>query len=273
MQKNSTRNNIVSEHKDLSVQFSLDGFSFCIKDALSHKPICFTKYSFDQKIATPELLLEKIEHIFSSDPDLQQDFKNTVAIHQSNLATLVPNEYFQEKELKTYLNYNIKTLATDFIAFDDLQCIEAKNVYVPYVNINNYLFQNFGEFEYRHHASVLIDKLLNHTKKDGRSYFFAHVFKSQLDIVVLKDNSLLLYNSYPFNTKEDFLYYLLFTAEQLGLDPNEFQLTFSGDIEENSAIYAITYQYIRNINFISTTSTFFNNSNDFSNHSNFILIS
>ena len=273
LQKKSKYTSVKTQHKNLSIQFSLDGFSFCITDIPSEKIIHFTEYTFEEKLATPELLLEKVETIFTSDTSLQQDFDTVEVIHQNNLATLVPSKYFDENALKSYLDFNIKTLATDFIAHDGLQQTDTKNVYVPYVNVNNYLFQNFGEFEYKHHATVLIDKLLLFSKEKKATHFFANVSNSQLDIVVVKNEQLALYNTFTFNTKEDFIYYILFVAEQLGLNPDEFQLTFLGDIEENSEIYKITYAYVRNIDFIKTTSTFFSSSEDFSSHSNFILVS
>ena len=56
------------------------------------------------------------------------------------------------------------------------------------------------------------------------------------------------------------------------MDPNNFQLTFIGDIEKDSELYTITYTYDRNIHFMNPVDNFFADSNDFSNHSNFILI-
>ncbi len=272
LQKKSKHISTSAQEKNLSIQFSLDGFSFCITD-LSFKIIHFTEYTFKGTLPTPELLLEKIEAIFSSDTNLQQDFKSVEVIHQNNLASLVPYEYFDEDNLKTYLDYTIKTLATDFIAFDDLPSLNAKNVYIPYVNVNNYLFQNFGEFEYKHHATILIDKLIGLSKEKIGKQFFVHVTNTQLDIIVIENKKLVLYNTFTFNTKEDFIYYILFVAEQLNLNPDEFQLTFLGTIEKDSENYKIAYNYVRNIGFIKTSLGFFIDSEDFSQHSNFILVS
>ena len=132
----------------LSIQFNLDGFSFCITNNTTKEIVYFSEYLFEEQQITPESLLNKIEEIFKTDEYLQKDFSSVLVIHQNNLFTLVPDLYFSENKLSEYLNFNIKTLATDFIAFDDIQAVNAKNVYVPYVNINNFLFQNFGEFEY-----------------------------------------------------------------------------------------------------------------------------
>ncbi|TYP98718.1 uncharacterized protein DUF3822 [Tenacibaculum adriaticum] len=273
MLRKNKHTSVQSQHKSLSIQFSLDGFSFCISDIPSKEPISFTEYSFDVSMPTPELLLNEILVIFAQDKDLQQDFDEISVIHQNNLSTIVPDDFFDETQLKSYLNYNIKTLVNDHIVYDELQNIEAKNIYIPFVNINNYLFQNFGEFEFKHHSSILIDKLLQYSRDEINKHFFVHVYHKNIDIVITQGNKLIFYNSFPFNSKEDFIYYILFVAEQLEMNPDEFTLTFLGAIEEESDFHKITYDYIRNITFINTSSDFFNNSDDFSKHSNYILVS
>lgn len=271
--KKTNKTSVFAQHKNLSIQFSLDGFSFCISNSETNEKILFTQYIFDESVNSPELLLDKIIHLFAIDKDLQQDFVSVFAVHQNNLSTLVPNEYFDRNNLASYLKYSVKTLTTDFITYDSLATANAHTVYIPYVNINNYLFQNFGEFEYKHHSTILIDKVLAYSKDNSDSQFFVNVLENQLDIVVCKNQQLTFYNSFTFNTKEDFIYYILFTAEQLQMDPNMFPLTFIGAIEKESELYNITYNYVRNIHFINPISNFFTNSEDFSNHSNFILAS
>ena len=259
-----------TEKSRLSIQFNLDGFSFCISNISYEEDVYFSEYQFNETQTTPEELLFRIEEIFKNDTHLQHDFSSVLVIHQNNLSTLVPNQYFEEENLKSYLNYNIKTLATDFIAFDAIEVLNAKNIYVPYVNINNYLFQNFGEFDYKHHLTILIEKLIN-TQKSEEKEMFVNVSNNNFDIVVLQNQKLILSNSFSFQTKEDFIYYILFTAEQLHLNTEEFKLHLIGDIESDSEIYHIVHQYVRNISFLESKNTIFNQL-DRSKHSNFILL-
>ena len=254
----------------VSIQFNLDGFSFCIYNTVSKKDIYFCEYVFENSQATPENLLLEIEEIFKTDTYLQNDFTSVTVIHQNNLSTLVPNPFFKEEELISYLNFNIKTLITDFITFDDLDALNSKNIYVPYVNINNYLFQNFGEFEYKHHSTVLIEKLLKINKNKEKT-MYVNTSKTTLDVVVLENNKLLLSNTFSFNSKEDFIYYILFVAEQLNLDVNIFSLYFTGKITLTSDIYKTTYKYIKNVYFLESTNTIFNELK-VPSHSNFILL-
>jgi hypothetical protein len=48
------------------------------------------------------------------------------------------------------------------------------------------------------------------------------------------------------------LYYILFVAEQFQLNPDDFLLILMGEIELESAIYKLIYQFVRNVSFYIT---------------------
>ena len=267
--KTINKNIEVTSKRKLSIQFSLDGFSFCTTNT-HNEVIEFSSYSFSKTKNSPELVLEKLQDIFKKEKSLQYDFETVTVIHQNNLNTLVPNEYFKEDALKSYLKYSIKTIATDLITFDELDFMNSKNVYVPYVNINNFLFQNFGEFEYKHYSSVLLEKLFSIATNDICCYI--HVSKSTFDIVIIKNSNLQFFNIFEYKTKEDFMYYVLFTLEQLDLSTEETLVSILGDMEEDSDLFRLMYTYIRNIDFLSSKNAVFNNQKEISKHSNFILL-
>ena len=261
---NKTIENI--SKRKLSIQFSLDGFSFCASNHLG-EIYSFSSYQFESTPMSPESILNKIKEVFNTEKILQDDFESVFVIHQNTLNTLVPNIYFSENDIKNYLKFTVKTIATDLIVYDSLD--DMKNVYIPYVNINNFLFQNFGEFEYKHHATVLIEKLLKRNREEG---FYVNVNFSSLDIVYIKDNSLEFYNSFEFETKEDFIYYILFAMEQLALDPNEISLVLMGEIDEDSELYSMLFTYVRNIDFLQTNIPFLLTSPELQNHAHFTLL-
>ena len=270
IKKSNTITLIDTKDTKLSIQFNLDGFSFCIADDTSEEILYFSEYLFKDKKITPESLLKKIEELFKTDSYLLKDFSSVLVIHQNNLSCLVPNTYFSKDKLSEYLNFNIKTLTSDYITFDNIQGIKAKNVYIPYVNINNFLFQNFGEFEYRHHLTIFIEKLISINNSDEK-VVYVNVSSDSFDVVVIQNKQLYFSNSFSFETKEDFIYYILFTFEQLKLDVEEIQLYFTGDIELESELYTITYQYIRNVLFLESNNPIFKQLNC-SKHSNYILL-
>jgi hypothetical protein len=49
-----------------------------------------------------------------------------------------------------------------------------------------------------------------------------HFSEGHFEIIVIQNQKLLLFNSFDYQTPEDFIYYVLFTAEQLSLNPKTF---------------------------------------------------
>ena len=107
------------------------------------------------------------------------------------------------------------------------------NVYVPYININNYLYETFGAFEYKHFSSVLLENLLANEKNSEELKMYVHVANKHFEIIVIESGKLLLYNSFELQTKEDLIYYILFITEQLNLNPETFKLILLGTIQKN----------------------------------------
>ena len=111
---------------------------------------------------------------------------------------------------------------------------------------------------------------MKHSKK-AHTCFYVNVSKHGLDIVFIDNEKLILSNSFEFYSKEDFIYHILFTFEQLKLDPNESPVYFTGNIYKASDLYKIAYKYIRNIEFLSSSQAFFDGE-ELEKHSNFILL-
>lgn len=237
------------QENHLSIQLSLDGFSFCIYNSIQKEIGVFVVYEFESTAATPFNHLELVEQVFEKELLLQVQYENVIVIHCNNLVTQVPKPFFNKNNLANYLQNTIKILENDFITYDEMSNSEIVNIYIPFVNINNFLLDKYGTFEYKHSSTILIELILNSFKNAEGDFCFINVSNNSFEIVVLKNKTFELFNSFTFNTKEDFIYYILFTVEQLKLNPEEFKLIFSGEIEKESELYSIAYQYIRNVSF------------------------
>ena len=257
-------------YKKLTIQVSLNGLSFCVFDALSNKPIVLQNIHFDsfQRSAKIEDLFATV---FRENPELSHNYDEILVIHSNNLSTFVPIALFDEEFLGSYLQYNTKVFETDFFAFDVLDTYEMNNVYIPYVNMNNFFIDQYGSFDYKHANSILISKLLDKSKNNEERKMFVHLSESHFEIVVVQNQKLHLYNSFDYKTPEDFIYYILFTAEQLQLNPEHFKLELLGKIAEDDAFYKIAFKYIRNVS-VFDISDFKNSFTEKENREHFILL-
>jgi hypothetical protein len=66
-------------------------------------------------------------------------------------------------------------------------------------------------------------------------------------ITIFDGYKLIFNNSFKFTSKEDLLYYVLFSFEQLKLSPDSIDVTVFGTIEDTDESFDLMYEYIRNI--------------------------
>jgi len=261
------------EENHLSIQLSLDGFSFCIYNKVQQELVTLATFQFHSNLITPYQHLAFVEEIFEQEELLRYKYNSVSVSHFNNLVTQVPQPFFDKNNLSHYLQHTVKILENDFITYDKLKNSEIINVYIPFVNINNFLLDYYGSFEFKHSSTILIVKLLSEYKNSDEDLCFVNVTNNNFEIIVLKNKKLTLYNCFNFKTKEDFIYYILFTAEQLNLNPEEFKLILLGDIEKDSELYAILFQYIRNVQFyLPTNFSLYLAEDSISAHSHFTLL-
>ncbi|WP_291865651.1 DUF3822 family protein [Maribacter sp.] len=249
MTKRKTNNRIITGNKNfkkLSIQVSLNGLSFCVIDTINNKILQSKNVLFNNEL-NPYSLLQELQPILEKNKIHSQEFSEVIVIHKNSLFSLVPSPLFNSNELESYLAYNTKILENDLLAYDEIDNQEIVTVYVPFMNINNYIYDLFGEFTYKHHSTVMVHTLLNNLHSQKEETCYIHVSEQQMDITVVTNKKLKLHNCFDYNTKEDFIYYVLFTLEQLHLDPETILLKLFGSIEEEDALYNICYKYIKNI--------------------------
>ncbi|WP_452222810.1 DUF3822 family protein [Lacinutrix chionoecetis] len=266
-----TKNSQEISHKALSIQVSLNGLSFCILNTASNTIEVIKQSAFEKKL-TPFGLLDAIKHLFNTQEALHDTFNNVQLIHVNELSTLVPAALFNEDVVADYLKLNSKILKSDFVTFDDIKINETVNVYVPYVNVNNFIFDHYGDFTYRHYSTVLIEEILKQEKNADSSKLYIHVNPTHFEIIATKAGALTLYNTFEYQTAEDFIYYVLFTAEQLSLNPESIETVLLGAITKNDALYNILYKYVRHVSFIQQNDAFNYADTITNNQSNFTLI-
>ena len=259
------------KYKKLSIQVSLTGLSFCCFDTLNNTVSSFNEVYFDA-VDKGIKIEELFSDVFENHPELKESYDDVLIIHNNNLSTFVPTALFDENFIGSYLQYNTKVFKTDFFAFDEISNYQINCVYIPYVNMNNFFIDKFGTFDYKHANSILITKLLESSKNNDTKTMWVHFDENHFEIIVIQNQQLLLFNSFDYSTPEDFLYYLLFTAEQLNMNPENFPLELIGNITKDSDFYKIAYRFVRHINLIDVEDLRWNNYfSEAENRKHFIL--
>lgn len=239
----------LTRNYNLTIQLALDGFSFVVYSADKQRFIALEHYFFDQ-VSDVIQLCSILDEIVLKKQWLAYAYQSVYVLVDNNLNTLVPFPLYDEKEKGHYLAFTQTYVDNSRIAVDKLKNNEAYNVYY----LSNVLVAKIKNFwansKIVHQSSVFIESLLiEHKNKGADAQIFINMRNRIFDMVVIKDEKLLFYNTFKYNVKEDFIYFVLFSMEQLRLNPEKIPLTFIGIVEENSDIFLISEHYIRTINF------------------------
>jgi len=231
----NNKNNIPQDSRELSIQASLYGLSFMIRNPKT-KENKFFEYPFEK---TNPIHLEGIlQKIVKERPVLKHHFSKLRIVHHNLLNSLVPKDYFEDSKLEEYLKLNISLLENDKASYDEIKELDLVNVYLPFVNINNFFLTYNPSIEYFHSASIFIDKInrLRNKKETLPLYdLYLNVYSKDFQIIIYKNEELLFFNSFKYETTDDFLYFFFFVLESLKLDEKEVEFHISG-VDKNFPI-------------------------------------
>jgi len=245
-----TSNDITQRnYKKLSIQVSLNGLSFCVFDTITNKILVHNAILFEKN----QVIEAQLWKVFIDNTILSKSYDEIVVLHENSINTFVPRPLFDKDNIASYLQYNVKIFDTDFFAYDELPNYDINNIYVPFININNFLLDQFESFDYKNSNSILVQKVLDNSKNKEEKQVFVHLQENHFEIIIVKNQQLLLYNSFEYKTPEDFIYYILFTFEQLQLNPEIIPIWLFGTVSKDDLFYKIAYKFIRNCSLLEVS--------------------
>ena len=228
----------------LIIKLGSYGVTLVVSDNLDNI-IEFNQKEFKEYVED-SYLCENLE-LFIKESDINiSNIINVELIVCNKLSSIVPKNLFEEKLSLDYLKFNSKLLKDDYPANDMIEEIGAVNVYLPYINVNNYLIEKFGSFNYYHYSTILIKKLIKHNSSKDLT-LYANIELNNFQVLILKNRKLIYYNNFDIKEKEDILYFILFVMEQNKIDCNNDKLLLLGDIHNESDIYKLLIKFINNI--------------------------
>ena len=238
-----------SKNYKLSIQLSLDGFSFCIFNEAQNKFLSIESIAI-QNVKNLDNFCILFEGFFQKHQWLNISYKRVNILFESSKTTLIPSSLYDEKEKENYTKLNFTFSADQEIRTDKLVNVDAYKLYVVPKQLTDLLNKLFPDHHLYSHAGVLIESLLILNKNlPAHKRCYVNARNSYLDIIIIEGRKLLYYNAFNYKTKEDFIYYLIFVLDQLKLNPEEIELVLSGLIDKNSKLFEMVYKYVRNITF------------------------
>jgi len=223
----------------LSIQLGISHFSYCLLNTTTFTYDYAKKYSLSSK----EDITTEITEIINNDAIIKADFSSQSVAFVNFPSTLVPNILYKEEEAELLLAFN--TEVNGKILTDNILSQKAYLIYVVPESIVSIVSNFFPKAKQKAQESILIQQYSQLNTDTEKAYLYLNEHK--VGITIFKGDQLIFNNTFDYTTKEDLLYYSLFSFEQLKLSPESIDVTVFGTIEKEDEYFNLLYDYIRNV--------------------------
>lgn len=252
---------------ELSIRLSADGLSYCILDSNTNKFLHLQSYDLSDPSQKPYIPGEKeyddcskLASLLEGDLKwLASGFSKTRLVINQGKSTLLPDALYDAKEQQDIFEFNVAggPYKAEQLYHNKLKTLHAHAIYHIPGPMGELIDSFFPEAELFHHSTAIIQLLLmKYMNKESKNVLFVNSGASRIDMVRIDGKKLDYYNSFIFNTAEDYMYYLIFVVEQLKLNPETIELVMMGEIEKQSKLSDLVHKYIRHIRFLPRNEDF-----------------
>ena len=232
----------------LSIQIGSEGLRAAVWDESSNKVIALESYPF-HKAVQPANIAANYEEAFKESAFLHLPFKRiNVGVRDAKF-TFVPLPLFEPTAAKTFFEFNHVLSPTENLHSDHLPNVGAKLVFSCPLQLEKSLRNHHTPLLLHHGSSAWIEYEMLTSRYNEQSRISVNLFNTHFELMATQSGKLQLFTSFPIQNADDFIYYLMFTIEQLQFNPEKIQLDFYGEVETSSAYFQLATRYIRNVQF------------------------
>lgn len=167
----------------------------------------------------------------------------------SPIFTLVPAQEFSSKHASELINHNhLLPEGVDYLIRNDY--CEKFNIRVVYAVSKqdvDFLTSSFESPSLHHFISACIEDL-DITQSDIQ--FRVIVLSGKMTVIVHREETLLLANTYTYTDTATFLYFITLAFKQLGLNPLDQLVTIAGYLAPSDEILTTMRKYYANVQFV-----------------------
>jgi hypothetical protein len=193
--------------------------------------------TFDQDI---DSILE-IEELVGS------DFSEVILVCNTKDFVLVPSVFYKDHLNESILDTIHGDKGECKSEVDDVHQWELMNIYrVQKKNIDK-INARFPHLKMVHVFSPLLKHLFRSLSDDNTELIKLYFYPSNINVLVLKGDQLVLAQQFYYETSEDVIYHLLNVADRFRLDVTELLMKVSGSIDDQSAMWKELLKYFLNV--------------------------
>lgn len=213
---------------ELSIQVSLNGFSYAVKDTIRNTFIALFNTDWKGYAIDSVNYRHFLNNLIEAKPWLTNEFKKVIVAFNLPYFTLVPADFFDPANAKKFLDQVHSIPDCYELGYTELNTLSLAIVYAaPHEFVN--------EWKRLHSKTLFIHSLKsfvhipsNYTSK---SYLQVDLDHQHLTIAILSNGQLLTANSYTCKTTTDVVYYTNAIAKTIFKDIDHIHVNLTGDGE------------------------------------------
>lgn len=238
-----------STNYKLSIQCSLDGFSFSVVCSKHNKLLAF-KHSPVQ-VSNRNLLPKRFEEWLETEQILKLNFLSTEIIVETPDFTLVPKTFSEETFLEKNVSFLFRHKQNHEILKNDITDIDAVLWFSLSDSLKTICNKHLKNLVFTHVVAKLLSK--TSINSECQNKLVALPYSQLIYIVVIKDGKLQLANSFVARETSDWLYFTLSAAKNCQLNAAETEIIchteFDNFEELNKQLKKYFKKFSQNLNF------------------------
>ncbi|MCO4294141.1 DUF3822 family protein [Solitalea sp. MAHUQ-68] len=230
----------LSSKYHLTVKFTETGLNYCIYDPINERYVVLANhenlkpFTYDQEISNDQLL--------------KLPFAKIRVIVPSNEHTIIPNEYFEQRNLNDYASLNFSKMEGRVMT-NDIVSLNAKQIFTLNEQIQQTINKYFVGALIYFEGTPLLEGLIRQSNHTEKQLLYIHVVKNCIQLAVFDNGKLQLYNRFEYKSVEEFIYFPLYVCNTLGIDPKDLHVFLLGAIRPGDETYNLIHEHFRRVNF------------------------
>lgn len=235
-----------TEEYKLSIQVSLDGFSFSVIHprekrllALQHSPV---------PVSSENLLGRRFREWYGNEELLKKKFSKTRLLFSSPKITLVPANFYDYEKQSSLAELVFGNLGANAIRDNYWPGVEGNLVFTIPESLQKIFDQKFPGIIVVHPLSVYNKRILQE-KSEGSSLVAAYFEKNWFSLLLYEGEQLQVVNSFSTSYPTDVLFYISSVLKQKEISPKNTKLLLAGDVSGDGEIYKKLDQWFNGVDF------------------------
>lgn len=227
-----------------SIRIAADGFSILVSDA-SYKPVFLHHQKLGASVS-PQVYSLECRRILRENGLEAFEGESTLVLDRSPVIT-VPAEFFREDQCQAMLGRATRLSEENQVLNRYVENRKLHFIYSLPRELDSLVSGINGRTELLHAQEALLSLADQVQASDHqRGFVLTEIQEQTMHILVIREDELLLLNSYELKMPEDFIYHSLNTMKQLDLDRTKVPVYLAGIVHTEHELYGLLGKYIRN---------------------------